>query len=330
MFLMKKLINDPALAIDQMIQGIQYGHPELRRLGEVSALANPNSGRKVLLVSGGGSGHEPLDFGYIGPGLLDVAITGPIFTPPDSTAIVRAITALDSHHDYLFIVKNFQEDVQNFSAAATFLNADGYNVKVVLVSDDQSVDPKTRQTRGRGVAGTVLMFKLLGAAADKGATLTELAALAKAINDNLYTLGVALSGTETPGAQAPSFVLADDEVAYGVGIHGEPGYRNEPLESSELLARELVNKIRIAAQFATGQKLAVLINGLGGLPLMDQYVFTNDVVQLLTLEGLAPTFIKTGTYLTSYGMRGASVTVLRLQDDQWYDWLKRPVGGYGW
>ena len=326
---MKKLINAATQVVPQMIAGIRYAHPELTALTP-QALAAISPKRQVRLVAGGGSGHEPLDFGYLGTGLIDVAITGDVFTPPAADAIVTAVAALDRDHDYLFIVKNFEEDLASFASAQAILSARGYRCGQVVVSDDCSINPATQQPRRRGVAGTVLMMKLLGAAADAGGELAALVALGEQLNQHLFTLGVALSPAELPGQHQPTFTLATGEIAYGIGIHGEPGYQQEPMVSSELLARELVNKLTMVADYPRNQAVAVLVNGLGGLPPMDQFIFTNDIVQLLTVKGLDVQFVKTGEHLTTYNMRGVSVTLMGLVQPEWLPWLQKPVGGYGW
>jgi len=325
---MKKIINDPADVVPQMLAGLLLAHPELTAITK-NAVAAVNSARKVNLISGGGSGHEPLDIGFVGAGLLDVAILGDVFTPPTTAAIVEAVQQLDPNTPVLMIVKNFVRDTTNFSRAQSQLIAAGYTVQTLVVADDQSVNPTTHKRRERGVAGTVLLFKLLGAAADQGADLATLVTLGNQALHQLYTLGVALAGTEAPGQSEPAFALPDDKIAYGIGIHGEPGYRSEPLVSSELLARELVNKLLQAANLPPHQAVALMVNGLGGLPLMDQAIFTNDAVQLLRLAKVDPQFVKTGTFLTSYGMRGLSLTLLRLEPN-WLPYLTASVGGFGW
>ncbi|KRO15548.1 dihydroxyacetone kinase subunit DhaK [Lacticaseibacillus saniviri] len=326
---MKKLINAPEQVVEQMLAGLLLAHPTLHQIGRQLAIANGNLKRKVWLVSGGGSGHEPLDVGYVGDGLLDAAILGPVFTPPSVESIVATMKVLGPKRPYLFIVKNFASDMRHFTLAREQLVAEGYQIGLVSVADDQSVDPDTLTARHRGVAGTVLMIKLLGAAADAGMALADLQTLATEVNHQLVTLGVALSSTEAPGQKKPAFDLGAAEIAYGIGIHGEPGYRSEPMVSSELLARELVNKLTQINDWPEKAPMAVMINGLGGLPLMDQFVFTHDAVELIRLHGFDMQFVKTGTLLTSYSMQGVSLTLLGLTE-QWRHWLGKPVGGFAW
>lgn len=327
---MKKLVSQKADVVPDMMAGIVKAYPALKAVPHTNALISPQSSRQVYLLSGGGSGHEPLDFGYIGSGLLDGAIAGKPFEPPTAAQICRTVFAFPKPKPVLMIVKNFAGDVHHFKQAQAQLQAKGLKSALVVVSDDVSVNPETLETRRRGVAGTVLLLKLLGAAAQKNADLETLAALGKTVNQNLYTLGVALSGNALPGQTAPAFKLGAHEIDYGIGIHGEPGYRKETFQSSELLARELVNKLLQVSELPHGAHVAVLINGLGALPLMDQFVFTNDVCELLAIQQIKVDLVKVGNFLTAYNMSGVSLTLLRLVDPAWLNALKQPVGGFAW
>lgn len=328
---MKKLINDPKNVVHEMLRGLTQVNPELIKLhGLDSIVYSTQPKRRVVLISGGGSGHEPLDIGYVGPGLLDAAILGAPFTPPSAQQIVQTAQHFKTDYELLLIVKNFQEDKQQFEQAAEALEQLGYQVGLVYVADDVSINPKTKELRSRGVAGTVIVHKILGAAADQGLSLAQLVQLGQEVVDNLFTLGVALTSAQLPNQVKADFQLAADEIFYGVGIHGEPGYRKEPLVSSELLGRELVNKLVQISNVQPDQPVMVLINGLGNLPMMERLIFTNDVSRLLKLKGIQPQLIKSGEYLTAYNMSGVSVTLLKIKESSWQSYLQADCGGFAW
>lgn len=326
---MKKLINNPENVVREMLSGVVQAHPELTKPQNINSLIYDNQ-RKVTLISGGGSGHEPLDLGYVGAGLLDAAVVGAPFTPPTADHIIKTAELFKQRTPVLFIVKNFIEDRREFAQAQEELIERGYQVQTLIVSDDVSIDAATKNVRRRGVAGTVLVHKILGAAASQGLKINELVTLGNQVNDNLYTLGVALSGVELPGANQPSFELTDDQIFYGIGIHGEPGYRKEDFKVSELLGRELVNKLVQVSAINPQDEVVILVNGLGNLPTMDNFIFTNDVVKLLQLKGIKPVLVKSGNLLSSYNMNGVSLTLLKIANSQWLDYLKLPVGGFAW
>ncbi|MFD1670820.1 dihydroxyacetone kinase subunit DhaK [Agrilactobacillus yilanensis] len=327
---MKKLINQPQTVVQEMLAGILKAYPQLVKVPHVNAVVYPHLNRQTRLISGGGSGHEPLDVGYLGPNLLDAAILGAPFTPPTPEAIVATVEFFKIQKPVVFIIKNFIADLHNFKQAQKQLIAKGYQVGLVIVDDDRSVNPDTLNLRRRGVAGTVFVHKILGYAAEKKATLETLVSLGKAVNANLCTLSAAFTGSELPDQQAPSFELASNEVAYGVGIHGEAGYRKEVFHSADLLARELVNKLLQTAPLIANDHCAVLVNGLGALPLMDQFIFAHDICELLTLKQIQPQLLKVGNFLTAYNMSGVSVTLLKLVDPDWLTALNAEVTGFAW
>lgn len=327
--MLKKLINDPKNVVHEMLRGLTQAHKELTKPHGLNSVIYEANKRNVALLSGGGSGHEPLDLGYVGQGLLDGAIVGEPFTPPSVEQIVQT-TRCFKQKNVLFVVKNFEEDLKKFTAAVKQLNNEGYNAKMILVEDDASINPQTKVARNRGVAGTVLIHKILGAAANDGIQLDELIDLGSRVNQNLYTLGVALSGSELPNQKQPSFELEENEIFYGIGIHGEEGYRREKIESSELLGRELVNKLVQVSKVSEEDDIVILINSLGNLPTMENLIFTNDIVKLLQLKSINPVLVKTGNFLSSYNMNGVSVTLLKIDDIKWIEYLKTKCGGFAW
>lgn len=329
---MKKLINEANAVVEEMLQGVVTAHPELEKPEELNSVIYREGikKRQTILISGGGSGHEPLDIGYVGEGLLDAAVMGEPFVPPTSKQIIQTVKLFGNEKDVLLIVKNFEEDVGQFDLARQYLNVHGFSTKMLIISDDISINPSTKETRRRGVAGTVLVHKILGAAADTGASITELLELGNAINQNLFTLGVAFSGVELPAQKEPTFTLNEDQIYYGIGIHGEKGYRKEKMTNSELLGRELVNKLLQVGNIHENDAAVVLINGFGNLPMMDNFIFTNDVVNLLKLKGIRLPLIKSGNFLSSYNMNGVSVSLLKLTDQSWLEYLNQDSGGFSW
>lgn len=327
---MKKLINDPKNVVGEMLKGVVQTYPYLEKLHGINSIVFKNNNRSVVLLSGGGSGHEPLDIGYVGDGLLDGAILGDPFIPPTYKQIEETVNFFGNDRPIIFIVKNFKEDLEQFTKAQKKLVDDGYKIEILIVDDDSSINPETKEPRKRGVAGTVLIHKILSSAADKGLSVDELLELGKLVDRNLYTMGVALTGSELPGEDTPSFLLDEDEIFYGVGIHGEPGYRKEKLLSSELLGRELVNKLVKISQVNQDDDVLIMINGLGNIPMMERFIFTNDVNKLFKLRSIYPKKVMSGNFLTSYNMSGISITLLKLQAASWLNYLNSPCEGFGW
>ncbi|MGM0523842.1 MAG: dihydroxyacetone kinase subunit DhaK [Bacillota bacterium] len=328
---MKHIQNNPKKNVRAMLSAFHAEHSDRIQLDLTHKIIFQKVTNQVALISGGGSGHEPADFGYVGAGMLTASVSGDLFTPPYPESIFEAIKQTDCGAGVLLIVKNFASDVEMFTKAKEIAEASGHNVELVTISDDHSIEDKlTYKKRKRGVAGTVLAQKILGAAAKNGASLAELIHLAENINDNLYTLGVALEPAYVPGTDEPSFTLTESEVYFGVGIHGEKGYRKEAFKSSEQLAIELVNKLKRMNHWQPNNSYAVLVNGLGSTPLMEQYIFTNDVRRLFQLEQLTIPFLKVGNHLTSYNMHGVSLTLLKLVDSNWANALKSTTDASHW
>lgn len=329
---MKKIINQPTDVVNEMLEGLSFIHDDLvERLDGFDVIVRKaDKSGKVALISGGGSGHEPSHAGFVGEGMLSAAVCGAVFTSPTPDQILEAIKAADEGAGVFMIIKNYSGDIMNFEMAQELAEMEGIEVASVVVDDDIAVEDSLYTQGKRGVAGTILVHKILGHAAREGKSLAEIKALAEQLVPNIKTIGLALSGATVPEVGQPGFVLAEDEFEYGVGIHGEPGYRKEKLQPSKALAEELVGKLAASFDLASGDKYGVLINGLGATPLMEQYVFANDVAELLAQKGIEVSYKKLGNYMTAIDMAGLSLTLIKLADSDWEVALKSPVITPAW
>lgn len=315
---MKKIINNAEQVVEEMLQGAVLAHPQyVKRVEGFNVLVRANSPvqGKVALVSGGGSGHEPSHAGYVGRGMLDGAVAGAVFTSPTPDQVYEAVKVVDGGKGVLLIIKNYTGDIMNFEMAAEMAEADGVAVAKVVVNDDVAVENSTWTTGRRGIAGTVFVHKIAGAKAETGADLAEVQRVAEKVIANVRSMGMALSPCIVPAAGKPSFTLADNEVEIGMGIHGEPGTHRESLRTADATAEHLVGKILDDLLVNAGEEVAVMINGLGGTPLMELYVVNRKVAALLAGKNIkiAKTYI--GNYMTSLEMAGFSVTVLKLDGE---------------
>lgn len=330
---MKKIINQPDHVVDDMLNGLAFAYDSIvRRVPDTTVIArNLTAEKRVGLVSGGGSGHEPSHAGFVGKGMLSAAVAGQVFTSPTPDQILEGIKVADEGQGVFLIIKNYTGDVMNFDMAKELAEMEDIEVDFIVVDDDIAVEDSTFTAGRRGVAGTVLMHKILGAAADSGASLQEIKALAEKVNDNVYSIGLALSPATNPEVGKPGFELEKDEIEFGVGIHGEPGYSRETLKPSKELAEEFVRKLKKEINWEAGDSFAVLVNGMGATPLMEQFVFINDVKSLLEgEENLKLVFKKVGDYMTAIDMAGVSLTLLKIEDTSWVDHLNYPVEVIGW
>ena len=314
---MKKIINAIPDIVTEMLDGVAAAHPEtLRRLEGQSVIVRKEiRSDKVTLVSGGGSGHEPAHAGYVGTGMLDAAVAGEVFTSPTPDRIKAAIDAVRSDAGTLLIVKNYSGDVMNFEMAAELAETDGVKTRSVIVNDDVAVENSTYTTGRRGIAGTVFVHKIAGALAERGANLDAVAAVAQKVVGNVRSMGFALSPCTVPANGRPGFDLGDGEMEFGLGIHGEPGVRRAPVENADSLAKNLLAVIFDDLPFRRGDRVAVLINGLGGTPLMELYILNRSVAALCRERGLAVAKTYVGNFMTSLEMTGASVSLLRLDPE---------------
>ena len=329
---MKKIINKPENVVTEMLDGLAYVHNDLvhRVEGFDIIVRNEKVSGQVGIISGGGSGHEPAHAGFVGDGMLSAAIAGAVFTSPTPDQILEAIKEADQGAGVFMVVKNYSGDIMNFEMAQELAEMEGIEVASVVVDDDIAVENSLYTQGRRGVAGTIFVHKILGHAAREGKSLAEIKDLADKIVPNIHTIGLALSGATVPEVGKPGFVLAEDEIEYGIGIHGEPGYRKESMQPSRLLAEELTGKLLEAFDAKSGDRYALLINGMGATPLMEQYVFANDVAGLLRDAGLEVAYRKLGNYMTSIDMAGLSLTLMNIEDEAWLEALESPVKTIAW
>ena len=329
---MKKIINKPENVVTEMLDGLAYVHSDLvHRVEGFDIIArNEQAAGQVGLISGGGSGHEPAHAGFVGDGMLSAAIAGAVFTSPTPDQILEAIKSADQGAGVFMVVKNYSGDIMNFEMAQELAEMEGIDVASVVVDDDIAVENSLYTQGRRGVAGTIFVHKILGHAAREGKSLAEIKDLADKIVPNIHTIGLALSGATVPEVGKPGFVLAEDEIEYGIGIHGEPGYRKESMQPSRQLAEELTGKLLEAFEAKAGERYALLINGMGATPLMEQYVFANDVASILGDAGLDVAFKKLGNYMTSIDMAGLSLTLMKIENDAWLEALESPVKTIAW
>jgi dihydroxyacetone kinase-like protein len=315
---MKKFVNEPADVVKESLAGLGAAHPDLVRIDLENQLvlrkAAPVAG-KVGLVSGGGSGHEPLHGGFVGLGMLDAACPGEVFTSPVPDQMLAATKAVDGGAGVLHIVKNYTGDVMNFRLAAELAEDEGVRVESVLTNDDVAVEDSLYTAGRRGVGVTVLVEKIAGAKAEAGGSLAEVAAVARKVNERGRSFGVALTSCATPAAGSPTFDIGPDEMEFGVGIHGEPGRRREKIRPAADIVAEMAEAILGDLEPAAGTPLLAFVNGLGGTPLMELYLVYNELTKQLDERGLAATRSLVGNYITSLEMAGVSITLLALDDE---------------
>lgn len=329
---MKKIINNPSDVVEEMIEGLAKSAPDLiHRIPDTRVIVRNYEGNgKVGLVSGGGSGHEPTHAGFVGRGMLSAAVCGDVFTSPTPDQILEAIHAANKGAGVFLDIKNYTGDVMNFEMARDMARDEGIKVEECVIGDDIAVENSLYTAGRRGVAGTLFFHKILGALAEKGGSLEDLLETSKELQPEIKTIGVALHAATTPESGKPGFELADDEMEYGVGIHSEPGYRREKLKPSKAIATELVTKIASEFKFNKGDKVVVMVNGMGATPLMEQYVFANDVYGLLAGLGVDVAKSYVGNFMTSIDMAGLSLTLFRIKKPEWLDLLKAPCDTLAW
>jgi len=314
---LKKLINAVDDFVTEELQGLEAAHPDLLRIdyeNNVVLRREPTRAGKVALVSGGGSGHEPLHGGYVGYGMLDAACPGAVFTSPVPDQMEAATRAVDAGAGVLHIVKNYTGDVLNFQMAADLVAGD-IEVASVIVNDDVAVQDSLYTAGRRGVGATVLVEKIAGARSEEGGTLAEVTDVAVQVNAQARSMGMALTSCVVPAAGTPTFELPPDEIEIGIGIHGEPGRRREQLASVDEIARMLVEPVLSDLPFTSGDRVLAFVNGMGGTPLIELYVAYNAVNKILRDNGIEATRSLVGNYITSLEMAGFSVTLLRLDDE---------------
>ena len=314
---MKKLINDPGNVVAEALRGMALAHPELRidHTNRIIYRGDAPAPGKVALISGGGSGHEPLHGGFVGPGMLDAACAGQIFTSPVPDQMLEATKSVDGGAGVLHIVKNYTGDVMNFEMAAELAQAEGLEVESIIVDDDVAVQDSTYTAGRRGVGATVLVEKLAGAAADQGRTLAEVVGVARRVNESARSMGVALTSCTVPAVGHPTFDLPEDEIELGIGIHGEPGRQRLPLQSARAVAELLLEPILADLDFAGDEGVILFVNSMGATPPLELYVMYSEVATILEKAGVTVARSLVGPYITSLDMAGCSVTLLRTDVD---------------
>jgi dihydroxyacetone kinase-like protein len=320
---MKKLINEPSTVVADALKGIEAAHPGLRVDHEhkvISRADAPVTG-KVGLVSGGGSGHEPLHGGFVGVGMLDAACPGEVFTSPTPDQMLTATSLVDGGAGVLHIVKNYTGDVMNFEMAAELAaESTGAKVEAIVTNDDVAVEDSLYTAGRRGVGVTVLVEKLCGAAAEAGQDLASVAAIGRKANSWGRSMGMALTSCTVPAAGHPTFELGDDEVEIGIGIHGEPGRFREHIGPASQIAERLMTPIVEDLPFSSGDKVLAFVNGMGGTPLIELYVVYAEVAKLAQEHGLQIERNLIGNYITSLEMQGCSITLVKLDDEMTRYW----------
>ena len=313
---MKKFINDVENVESEMLDGMCLAEPDkVRRLEDSNVIVRAKKKEgKVAVISGGGSGHEPAHGGFVGTGMLDAAVPGPVYTSPTPDEILKAIEAVDAGKGVFMVIKNYTGDVMNFEMAGEM--ADGVEIAQVVTNDDVAVEYSLYTTGRRGVAGTIFVHKIAGAAAEAGKSLAEVKAVADKVVANTRSMGVALKPSTVPAAGKPGFELGEDEMELGIGIHGEPGTSREKLQPADVIVDHLLDKImNDDVDYTDGSEVAVIINGSGGTPLMELYILNKRVHDVLAGKGvkIAKTYV--GNVMTSLDMAGASISLCKLDDE---------------
>ncbi|MDY6873703.1 MAG: dihydroxyacetone kinase subunit DhaK [Chloroflexota bacterium] len=315
---MKKLINNPEEVVLEELQGIELAHPDLVKVHydpDFIVRADAPVKGKVALVSGGGSGHEPMHGGFVGMGMLDAACPGAVFTSPTPDQMLEATKAVDGGAGVLHIVKNYTGDIMNFEMAADLAKAEGIDVEAVVVDDDVAVKDSLYTAGRRGVGLTVLMEKLVGAAAEEGRSLKEVTDLARKINGQGRSMGMALTSCTVPTAGKPTFDLPEDEMEIGIGIHGEPGRTRMKIKPADEVTEMLLNPVIEDLPFESGDEVLLFVNSMGGTPLIELYIVYRKAIEMLEAKGIKVVRNLVGPYITSLEMAGASITMLKMDDD---------------
>ncbi|HOZ38528.1 MAG TPA: dihydroxyacetone kinase subunit DhaK [Anaerolineaceae bacterium] len=315
---MKKLINKPEDVVKEELKGIELAHPDLVKVfydPDFIVRADAPVQGKVALVSGGGSGHEPMHGGFVGKGMLDAACPGAVFTSPTPDQMLEATKAVDGGAGVLHIVKNYTGDVMNFEMAADLARDEGIEVESVIVNDDVAVEDSTWTAGRRGVGLTVLMEKIVGAAAEEGRSLKECADLARKVNGQGRSMGMALTSCTVPHVGKPSFDLPEDEMEIGIGIHGEPGRHRIKLEPADKITEMLLEPVVEDLPYKEGDEVLLFVNSMGGTPLIELYIVYRKAMELLEAKGIKVVRNLIGPYITSLEMAGMSITLLKMDED---------------
>jgi dihydroxyacetone kinase-like protein len=316
---MKKLINNPNNVVTEMLEGIAITNSDVIYHNSFNVISRKNKIEKVGIVSGGGSGHEPAHAGYVGKGMLDAAVAGNVFASPSADKIIKGIKEADTGKGVLLVIKNYSGDVMNFEMAKEFAEMEGINVKSVVVRDDVAVPDSTYSTGRRGIAGTIFVHKIAGAKAEDGGTLEEVFNIAQKTITNVRSMGIAMSSCILPGVGKPGFILQENEVGIGIGIHGEPGIEKTNIKTAKETVNILGNKILEDMDY-TNSEVSVIINGMGATPIMELYIIAKELDLFLKEKNIIPFRYFVGNFMTSLEMAGCSISLLKLDDE-----LKRMI-----
>ena len=325
---MKKIMNQPGTIVEEMLQGLALSDPGLVCFPDKRVIARKEKPEKVGLVTAGGSGHEPAHAGYVGMGMLDAAVAGNVFASPSPDQMLKGIEEANAGKGVLMILKNYTGDQMNFSMAKELAEMDGITVDSVVVKDDVAVPDSTYSAGRRGIAGTVLVHKIAGAKAQQGADLEQVKQTAQKAIASLRTMGMSMTACTLPGLEKPGFTLGENEIEIGMGIHGEPGIEKTEPKTSREIAEILLDKILSDYDYSEAET-AMLVNGLGGTPLMELYVLAKDAVEVLKEKGISPSRVYVGNYMTSLDMAGCSISLLKL-DEELTGLLEAPCDTPAW
>lgn len=311
---MKKIINKPMDVVAEALRGMELAHPELQYTPGYEVISRREKADKVAVISGGGAGHEPAHAGYVGKGMLDAAVSGNVFSSPSPDRIGEAINQMNTGKGVLLIIKNYSGDIMNFGLSSDLAEAEDIEVESVVVKDDVAVPDSTYSTGRRGIAGTVFVHKIAGAKAELGGSLQEVKAAAEKAISNIRSMGMAMSPCTLPAVGKPGFVLGEEEIEIGMGIHGEPGVQRTGIKTAKDTAEILLGKILEDYDY-TGSEVAVLVNGLGGTPLMELYILNMEIQRLLEEKKIRAYKTLVGNYMTALDMTGCSLTLMKLDDE---------------
>lgn len=311
---MKKIINDPQNVVSESLIGLEYANENLVYIEELEVIAKRNKTGNVGVVSGGGSGHEPAHAGYVGEGMLDAAVAGNVFSSPSPDRIIEGIRRADSGKGVLLVVKNYSGDIMNFNLAKELAEMEGIKVEMVIVRDDVAVEDSTFTAGRRGIAGTIFVHKVAGAAAMKGLDLGEVKRISQKASDNIRSMGMSFTGCTIPENGKPNFELKDDEMEIGMGIHGEPGIEKSKIKTAYEIANILIGHILEDKEYQ-GKEVALLTNGLGTTPLMELLILNKNVREILDNKNVKVYKNLVGNYMTALDMAGCSLSLLELDDE---------------
>lgn len=329
---MKKILNDPKELVREMLIGFSLAYPHrVRLVADHRAIVRKDAPikDKVALISGGGSGHEPSHAGYVGSGMLDAACAGDVFTSPTMDDIAAVMRMIDGGKGIFQVIKNYSGDVMNFEMAGDLLRDEGYQVEAVIVNDDVAVEDSLYTSGRRGVAGTVFVHKITGAASEAGLDFARVKEVAEKVRNQVRSMGFALTSCTVPQVGKPTFSLEESQMEIGIGIHGEPGTQRVQLMPADQLADTLLDRILPDLPFRQGNEVAVLINGMGGTPMMELFVLEKRVSERLTQEGIRVHKTLVGNFMTSLEMAGGSITLLKL-DEEMKTFLNTPTQAPSW